>query len=118
MQTSPREDLKQQRRAIEAALQEEYAARRVRVVDHLGRAYATGKRKTSIARVWIWEGPGSISINHRTLDMHFPQITRRAEVLAPFQVPPPSQCNVSCANHASFAKDGGAAHVCMVYLKQ
>lgn len=29
------------------------AASRVRMVDELGRAYATGKRKTSIARVWI-----------------------------------------------------------------
>jgi len=77
---------------MEEALQQEYAARRVRSVDHLGRAYATGKRKTSIARVWISEGPGTISINHRSLDMHFPQLNRRVEVLAPFQVGPLSCC--------------------------
>ena len=71
---------------METAIQEEYAARRVRTVDEQGRAYASGRRKTSIARVWIWEGPGSILINGRSLDMHFPQLNRRAEVLAPFQV--------------------------------
>lgn len=74
------------RRLIERAIQEEYAARRVRTVDEQGRAYASGKRKTSIARVWIWEGRGSILINGRSLDMYFPQLNRRAEVLAPFQV--------------------------------
>ena len=71
---------------IETALQQEYAARRVRTVDEQGRAYATGKRKTSVARVWIWEGPGTIQINGRALDMCFPQLNRRAEILSPFQV--------------------------------
>jgi small subunit ribosomal protein S9 len=88
LQPSTEEDQRGKRRAIEKALEEEYAARRVRVVDELGRAYATGKRKAAIARVWIWQGPGTISINHRPLDVHFPQVTRRAEVLAPFQVCP------------------------------
>ena len=55
-------------------------------MDEQGRAYATGKRKTSVARVWIWEGPGSIQINGRSLDMCFPQLNRRAEILSPFQV--------------------------------
>lgn len=32
--------------------------RHVRVVDDKGRAQATGKRKTSIARVWVWPGQG------------------------------------------------------------
>ena len=71
---------------MERAIQEEYAARRVRTVDDKGRAYATGKRKASIARVWIWEGPGSILINRQPLDMCFPQLNRRAEILSPFQV--------------------------------
>ena len=34
----------------------------------------------------IWEGPGSIQINGRSLDMCFPQLNRRAEILSPFQV--------------------------------
>ena len=31
--------------------------------DTLGRSYATGKRKNSIARVWIKKGKGKITIN-------------------------------------------------------
>ena len=50
-QGNRREEIKEQRRVIETALQQEYAARRVRTVDEQGRAYATGKRKTSVARV-------------------------------------------------------------------
>lgn len=82
---------------MEKALQEEYAARRVRTVDDQGRAYATGKRKESIARVWIWEGPGAIQINGKRLDMCFPQLNRRAEILSPFQVQQdlPELCGLS-----------------------
>jgi small subunit ribosomal protein S9 len=40
-------------------------------VDALGRAYATGKRKDAIARVWIKPGPGTITVNGRALDMYF-----------------------------------------------
>ncbi len=34
-------------------------------VDSLGRAYATGKRKNSVARVWIKAGSGKITINDK-----------------------------------------------------
>ena len=88
VQKSPREEAREARRAIEAALQQELAARRVRRVDSAGRAYATGRRKTSVARVWIWPGPGSVVVNRRTLDMHFPELQRRAEILSPFQARP------------------------------
>ena len=33
------------------------------VIDNLGRSYATGRRKSSIARVWIKRGKGNISVN-------------------------------------------------------
>lgn len=33
------------------------------VIDKLGRSYATGKRKNSVARVWIKEGSGKILVN-------------------------------------------------------
>ena len=35
----------------------------VKKVDKQGRAYATGKRKDAIARVWVKQGPGKITIN-------------------------------------------------------
>lgn len=57
---------------------------RVRVVDDFGRAYGTGKRKTSIARVWLAAGTGQMSINGRSLNEYFPLFERRADVLDPF----------------------------------
>ncbi|MGL4208316.1 MAG: 30S ribosomal protein S9 [Candidatus Adiutrix sp.] len=35
------------------------------------RYYATGKRKTSIARVWMTQGAGQININQRPIDEYF-----------------------------------------------
>jgi len=34
-------------------------------IDELGRAYATGKRKTAVARVWIKPGSGRITVNKK-----------------------------------------------------
>jgi small subunit ribosomal protein S9 len=33
--------------------------------------YATGKRKTAVARVWIWSGDGNIVINKKGMDEYF-----------------------------------------------
>jgi len=43
----------------------------VRKVDELGRAYATGKRKDAVARVWIKPGSGKITINGREFAKYF-----------------------------------------------
>ena len=40
-------------------------------LDNKQRAYATGKRKNSIARVWVKRGSGSISVNGKSLDQYF-----------------------------------------------
>ena len=40
-------------------------------LDSKERAYATGKRKNSIARVWLKKGEGNISINGKSLDKYF-----------------------------------------------
>ena len=39
--------------------------------DNLGRAYATGKRKESVARVWVKPGSGKITINHKEMKDYF-----------------------------------------------
>ncbi len=41
------------------------------ILDKKERAYATGKRKNSIARVWIKRGNGEIKINGKALDKYF-----------------------------------------------
>lgn len=40
-------------------------------LDNKNRAYATGKRKQSIARVWLKKGKGNISINGKTIENYF-----------------------------------------------
>ena len=39
------------------------APKYVKKVDKYGRAYATGKRKDAVARVWVKQGPGKITVN-------------------------------------------------------
>ncbi|HSF65727.1 MAG TPA: 30S ribosomal protein S9, partial [Paracoccaceae bacterium] len=45
----------------------EVAAPRAPVRDALGRAYATGKRKDAVARVWIKPGSGKVVVNGKTM---------------------------------------------------
>ena len=40
-------------------------------IDEHGRAYATGKRKNAVARVWIKPGPGRVTVNGRTEEIYF-----------------------------------------------
>ena len=40
-------------------------------VDDLGRSYATGKRKDAVARVWLKQGPGNITVNGKSSDDYF-----------------------------------------------
>src|ERR1041385_7614151 len=47
---------------------------------------ATGRRKTSVARVNLKEGKGGLRINDRTLEEYFGRETARMVVLQPFQL--------------------------------
>ncbi|GER46674.1 30S ribosomal protein S9 [Striga asiatica] len=75
---------KSSRAEIERQKQEEVAKARVRQVDAKGRAYGTGRRKCSIARVWIQPGEGKFSVNDKEFDVYFPMIDHRATLLRPF----------------------------------
>ncbi len=48
--------------------------------------YATGKRKTTVARVWLKPGGGTIEVNKRAFDDYFPRETLRMTVLQPFEL--------------------------------
>ena len=48
--------------------------------------YATGKRKSAIARTWLTPGSGEISINNRSFEDYFPVETLRTELLEPFKL--------------------------------
>jgi len=48
--------------------------------------YATGKRKSSIARIWMQPGNGKITVNDRELDNYFPVETAKVMVFQPFEL--------------------------------
>ena len=52
----------------------------------LDRLYATGRRKTSVARVWIRPGAGRIVVNRRAFEDYFPRETLRMIIAQPLQV--------------------------------
>jgi len=50
------------------------------------RFYATGRRKSSVARVWIKPGNGEIIVNKRPLDEYFGRETSKMIVRQPFEL--------------------------------
>jgi small subunit ribosomal protein S9 len=54
--------------------------------DALGRSYATGKRKNSVARVWVRPGKGTIEINGKPIGKYFARPVLRMLITQPFLV--------------------------------
>ena len=54
-----------------AAVQQPAAPVHVQKLDQSGRAYATGKRKDAIARVWVKPGSGKITVNDKDFNAYF-----------------------------------------------
>ena len=59
---------------------------REKEVDAQGRAYATGRRKNAVARVWVKPGTGKITINGRDQTIYFARPTQRMMIQQPFDV--------------------------------
>jgi small subunit ribosomal protein S9 len=59
---------------------------REKQVDAQGRAYATGRRKDAVARVWLKPGSGKITVNGRDQETYFARPTLRLVIAQPFQV--------------------------------
>jgi small subunit ribosomal protein S9 len=55
----------------------------VQKLDKQGRAYATGKRKDAVARVWIKTGGGKIVINERPVESYFARPVLRMMIQQP-----------------------------------
>ena len=75
--------------AIEANAPEAPAAPaplREKIVDAQGRAYATGRRKDAVARVWIKPGSGKITVNGKDQEIYFVRPTLRLVLNQPFGV--------------------------------
>jgi small subunit ribosomal protein S9 len=59
------------------------APKYIQKLDKTGRAYATGKRKNAVARVWIKPGGGAITINERAIESYFARPVLRMLIQQP-----------------------------------
>jgi small subunit ribosomal protein S9 len=67
-------------------------------IDKQGRAYATGKRKNAVARVWIKPGSGRMTVNGRDLAVYFARPVLRMLISQPFALCNRlNQFDVSCS---------------------
>ena len=69
-----------------APTQADDAPRYEKKTDAKGRAYATGKRKDAVARVWIKPGSGEITVNERPITTYFARPVLRMIIQQPLQV--------------------------------
>tara|TARA_Y100001960_G_scaffold151614_1_gene159953 strand:- start:3562 stop:3987 length:426 start_codon:yes stop_codon:yes gene_type:complete len=51
-----------------------------------GRYYATGKRKDSVAKVWLTKGAGAVTINGRAFEDYLPRPSSRMNAVRPFEI--------------------------------
>jgi small subunit ribosomal protein S9 len=55
-------------------------------LDFKDSKYATGRRKKSIAKVWVKKGTGKIYVNGRTMDEYFTSGTHKMQIIRPFEI--------------------------------
>ena len=67
----------------QAAVAATAAAPAERKLDKFGRAYATGKRKNAVARVWVKPGKGTITVNTRAIEVFFARPVLRMLIQQP-----------------------------------
>ena len=64
----------------------EQTSQKEQKLDSQGRAYATGKRKTSVSRVWIKPGSGKILVNGKDQGEYFSRDVLRMLIAQPFSI--------------------------------
>ncbi|WP_234038126.1 30S ribosomal protein S9 [Erythrobacter sp. YJ-T3-07] len=69
-----------------AVVAQSTAPLREQELDQHGRAYATGRRKDAVARVWIKPGKGTITINGKEQETYFARPTLRLVINQPFAI--------------------------------
>ena len=55
-------------------------------LDFKDSKYATGRRKTSIAKVWLKKGSGKIYVNGKSFDNYFTRSSHKMQILRPFEI--------------------------------
>ena len=70
-------------KAVSVPVKSTLAVVRKPVKDALGRSYGTGRRKNSVARVWLKPGSGKITVNHKEIEKYFARDTHRMVLMQP-----------------------------------
>ena len=66
-------------------------------LDFKDSKYATGRRKTSIAKVWLKKGSGKIYVNGQSFETYFKRDTHKMQILRPFEIiNQPTDYDVRC----------------------
>ena len=55
-------------------------------LDFKDSKYATGRRKTSIAKIWLKKGTGKIYVNGKNYDDYFKRANHKMQLLRPFEI--------------------------------
>ena len=55
-------------------------------LDFKDSKYATGRRKTSIAKVWLKKGSGKIYVNGKNYETYFTKDSHKMQILRPFEI--------------------------------
>ena len=55
-------------------------------LDFKDSKYATGRRKTSVAKVWLKKGTGKIYVNGKNFEEYFTSATHKMQILRPFEI--------------------------------
>ena len=67
-------------------------------LDFKDSKYATGRRKTSIAKVWVKKGSGKIYINGKLLNEYFSNENHKMQITRPFEIiNQPTEYDVRCS---------------------
>tara|TARA_B100001057_G_C22494275_1_gene811440 strand:- start:281 stop:718 length:438 start_codon:yes stop_codon:yes gene_type:complete len=77
-------------------------------LDFKDSKYATGRRKTSIAKVWVKKGTGKIYVNGKFFDKYFSNDNHKMQIVRPFEIIKQTtdydvRCNVSGGGHTGQA---------------
>jgi len=77
-------------------------------LDFKDSKYATGRRKKSIAKIWIKKGTGKIYVNGRTMDDYFSSGAHKMQITRPFEIIKQAtsydvRCNVAGGGHTGQA---------------
>ena len=67
-------------------------------LDFKDSKYATGKRKTSIAKIWLKKGSGKIYVNGKNYEDYFKRANHKMQLLRPFEIiDQPTGYDVRCS---------------------